>query len=182
MPKEKRIMPLPLQIKTIRRILRKANSDVDDIDFATENLLPKGDNEAELEDWTTYVDYVTLPENISYLESEFPNFNWRLPKKQKKPSNKPRQSIDIYECQTLQGSLLCADSQIIVHSQKTSDKKARVLRAIGHPFEYEFGRIQITLPKELIGIEAKVHIEFPNAPEIKKRHRRGRQVFDYVQP
>jgi hypothetical protein len=180
MQKEKRIMPLPLQIKMIRRILRKANTDLDDINFQ-ENGVPDPENEGEYYDWTTYLEEVSYPENRRNLEDRFPNINWRLPEEQKEPSSRPRQSLDIYECQTLQGSLLCIDSQIIVQSQKTFDKRPRVLKAqpLGQPFEYEFGRIQITVPKELIGIEAQVHIEFPNAPKIKKRYRRSRKVFGH---
>ncbi len=55
------------------------------------------------------------------------------------------------------------------------------MKALGHPYDYGYGRIQITLPKELVGIEAKIHMEFPNAPDIKVRHRRGRLQFDYYQ-
>jgi hypothetical protein len=70
---------------------------------------------------------------------------------------------------------------VVVRSHRTPDKRARIIKAIGHPFEYEFGRIQITVPKELVGIEAKVHIEFPNAPEVKEKTRRSRYRFDYYQ-
>jgi hypothetical protein len=44
------------------------------------------------------------------------------------------------------------------------------------------GRIQITVPKELIGIKAQVHIEFPNPPEIKKGTRRRRRNLHYFYP
>lgn len=178
MPKEKRIMPLPLQIKTIRRILRKANPDVDDIDFETENILP--DREDELCDWTSCLEEVSLPENIKILEDRFPKFNWQLPKKQRGPPKGPRQSLKIYESHTKKG-VTCADAVVIVMSHKVPDKKARVVKSFGRATEYESGRLQITVPKELIGIAAEVHIEFPNAPKIKKKHRRGRKVCDYWQ-
>jgi hypothetical protein len=179
MPKEKRIMPLPLQNRTIRRTLRKANPDVDDIDFETENCLP--DSENELCDWTSCLEEVSLPENIKTLEDRFPKFNWRLPKKQKGPPKGPRQSMKMYKCQTSEGPGLCADAVIVVRSHKVPDKRARVVKSFGRAVEYEPGRLQITVPGELIGIKAKVHIEFPNAPEIKKKRRRGRKVCDYWQ-
>ena len=179
MPKEKRVMPLPLQIKTIRRILRKANPDVDDIDFETENILP--DRENELCDWTSCLEEVSLPENIKTLEDRFPKFNFKLPKKQKGPPKGPRQSMKMYKCQTSEGPGLCADAVVVVRPHKVPDKRARVVKSFGRAVEYEPGRLQITVPGELIGIKAKVHIEFPNAPEIKKKHRRGRKVCDYFQ-
>lgn len=165
-------MPLPLQIKTIRRILRKANPDIE-----AENGVPDSENEDEYRDWTSYLEEVSLPENIEILEDRFPKINWRLPKKQKGPPKGPRQSLKIYESHTKKG-VTCADTVVIVRPHKVPDKKARVVKSFGHAAEYESGRLQITVPKELIGIAAKVHIEFPNAPKIKKKHRRGRKVCD----
>jgi hypothetical protein len=164
-------MPLPFQIKNIRRILRKANPDIDDIDFETESMVPDPENLGEYSDWTTCLEEVSFPENILSLEDRYPNINWRLPKEQKIPKG-PLKWLKIWQ----EGTTLCADALVRVGRHKTVDKRDRVLKSFGRPEIYERGRMQITVPKELIGIEAKVHIEFPNAPEIKKRSRRGRKV------
>lgn len=174
--KEKRKMNIPFQIRNIRRILRKANPDIDDIDFETEDCVPDPENEGELANWTEYLEEVPYPVNILKLTGLFPNINWYLPPKQKEYRKGPRQSLKFSEVSTPEGTVLCADGVIRVSSQKSIDKRPRVVKSFGRPETYEFGRIQITVPKELIGIEAKVHIEFPNAPEIKKKSRRGRKV------
>ena len=169
--KEKRIMPIPLQIKNIRTILRKANPDIDDIDFETEDCVPDPENEGELTNWTEYLEEVPYPANILRLQGRFPNINWYLPEKQKTRKG-PLKWLKTWR----EGTTLCADALIKVRGQPIADKRDRVLKSFGRPEIYEHGRIQITVPKELIGIEAKVHIEFPNAPEIKERSRRGRKV------
>lgn len=170
--KEKRIMPIPTQIKTIRRILRKANPDIDDIDFETEDCVPDPENEGELTNWTEYLEEVPYPANILRLIERFPNINWYLPEKQKTRKG-PLKWLKRWH---YEGTSLCADALVEVRRDETPDKRDRVLKSLGRPEIYEYGRIQITVPKELIGIEAKVHIEFPNAPEIKERSRRGRKV------
>ena len=169
--REKRKMNIPLQIRTIRRSLRKANPDIDDIDFETEDCVPDPENEGELTNWTEYLEEVPYPENILRLQGRFKNINWFLPEKQKTRKG-PRKSLRMWQ----EGTTLCADALTKVRRQPAADKRDRVLKSFGRPEIYEFGRMQITVPKELIGIEAKVHIEFPNAPEIKKRSRRGRKV------
>lgn len=110
------------------------------------------------------------------LEYEFPDHPLRLPEEPKKRKG-PRQSQRIYES----GTSVCIDDIVVVKRYRTLDKKPMVVKAVGSPFSYEFGRIQLTVPKEFIGIEAKVHIEFPNAPKIVKRRRRGRRQFGYFQ-
>jgi hypothetical protein len=118
-----------------------------------------------------------LHENIRILKDLFPNVHWQLPKEPERARKGPQPYLNVYEC----GTSLCADVLVVVQPHKTLDKNARVMKALGHPFEYEFGRIQITLPKELIGLKANVRIEFPNTTKPEKWPPRGRKVLDYHQ-
>ena len=60
------------------------------------------------------------------------------------------------------GSRNSAVTAVVVKSHKPPGKKAGVAKTPGHPYEYEYGRIQITVPKEFIGLKANIRIEFPN--------------------
>ena len=171
--KEQRIMPIPLQTSTIRRILKKANPGlVEEMGSDIENLIY--DIEGELHNWTTFLEELPLPDNISILEERFPNVKWRLPEAPKEETLNPRKSIDTYRCETSEGLVLCMDMQIVVQSHKT--KSGRISRKEKRGgCEYMHGRIQITVPEELINQTAHVHVEFPNPPEIKEKRRRNKR-------
>ena len=177
-PKTDRNMPINTQISTFTRMYMAANKGRLDESFKENHLLLV--NEDEYSDFTTRLDpNASFAVNKAILEDAYPDWPLQLPKETKRKG--PRHVQDIYKCKTPEGIALCADALVVVQSQKTYDKKDRVVKALGHPFEYEFGRIQLTFPKELIGTEARVHIEFVNPPEIKAKLRRGRHVFDYHQ-
>jgi hypothetical protein len=68
---------------------------------------------------------------------------------------------------------------VVVQKHVALDKRDRVVKYFNGPFQYSYGRIQLTVPEELINTQAIVHLEIPNAPklkteEIKKKKRRGR--------
>lgn len=143
--------------------------------FEEDNLLlVKGNKHSN---WTSQLDpYAPFEVNEAILEDAYPEYPLRLPKEQKNRKG-PQQSLNVYESRTS----LCADLVVVVQPHKTLDKNARAVEKLGHPFEYKYGRIQITVPRDYIGIEAKVHLEFPNASLPEERRRRGRKHFDYAQ-
>jgi hypothetical protein len=172
-------MPIPLQIKTIRRILSKANPSLaEEIDFKNENSF--FDKEGELHDWTVFVDDFPLRTNITFLEYRFPSIKWRLPEAPKEESLNPRKSIEVYKCETSEGPVLCMDIQIVVQPHKSKSGRISKQEKRGGR-EYTHGRIQITTPEELINETAHVHIEFPNPPEVKKKTRRSKRDLRYYQ-
>lgn len=161
-------MPIPLQIKMIREILLKANPELaEEIDFKTEDFVY--DNTGERRYWTELLEEgLSLTDNLSVLEQEIPNVKWRVPKKLKEP----RKSQE-YIFKGPEGPVYCKESETVICSAKGRERG----------IEYEHGRIQIILPKELINSMAYVRVQVPNPPEIKKKVRRHkRDLRRYKQP
>jgi len=166
----KKIVPMnrPLQIKTIRRMIRAANPDLDE-NFETNNLLPN--YKGRYVDWTKYVGPYDLHVSVWVLENLFPNVIIRRPKTPKKGGPlKYRRS----------GSTLYAYGEILVCRLATVDKRKKLIESGWGPQKHVYGRIQIPVHEELIGIKAEVRIKFPNAPKIKERGKReNREKFRY---
>lgn len=188
MPKRK---ALKTQVRDFKKMFRKANPGLPE-SFEKDNLLLM--NEDEYSDWTSCLDpYASFEVNERILEDAYPDYPLRLPK-ERKTRKGPRRSLLMFE--SSDGTGLCAAGVVVVRPHPTSDKKPRVVKAFGKPFEYGYGRIQITVPKELIGITANVRIKFPNVPpeameralarasrgdKTKRPWRRPRKQLDYVQ-
>lgn len=158
-------MPIPLQKKKIRENLRKANPEqAEEVDF-TEDFVY--DINGDRRYWPELLEEgLSFEDNLSILEEEIPNVNWRIPKKQKEP----RKSKE-YIYKSPKGPVYCKESETVVRPLKGRIKGIR----------YEHGRVQITLPKELISLEAHVRVEVPNPPEFKKKVRRHKRALQYWQ-
>ncbi|MGD0496744.1 MAG: hypothetical protein ABSB28_12035 [Candidatus Bathyarchaeia archaeon] len=148
-------MPLKTQKANIRRMIRKVNPEMEDVDLG-------------------FLQKVHYPENIRIAEDQL-GITLRRPKEEK-PRKGPRRSLDVYYNRD---GTLCADAVVVVQKHAPLDKRAKVLKYYNHPFTYSYGRIQLTVPEELINTQARVHLEFPNAPEIKTKKRRGRNQLKH---
>lgn len=142
------VMPINLQIETIKRILEAANPHI----IEDSNYIP-GPSSAVETYWPDYLDdALTLPENIDNLEQHFPQVRWRVPERE--PAfDKPGKWRQEDRNAGPDGNDYSLSAKILVQPHKVSAKGK----------SYMHGRIQITVDKELIGKEADIQVYIPHA-------------------
>jgi hypothetical protein len=123
-------MPINLQIRTFKRIFLKANTHYED------------DPSAEMDniDWEKALDSTLgFEENLQNLEQEYPQYLWRVPKRNPKKA-KQEWRKDLRKGHTIY------TKKVEIKSQKVKTK-GRV---------YVVGRIQVTTDKKWVGRMAKI--------------------------
>ena len=136
-------MPYKMQLAAIRRILRLANTELEDPDVLP-NVSVNGRYEKEYE-WADDVDpNLSLPENLDCLKQLISGVNWQVPK--------------IAENKPLRDKQIIRDEKGVLIREEVIIKRHPITAKGKH---YEHGRIQIILDKSLIGSYALVQVYIP---------------------
>ncbi len=172
-------MPLGLQIYTIRKILERANPNLNEMQAAHglegSDELPTtspGGREGDTRCWVDSVDpNLSLEDNLDSLKQEFPLFKWEVPKKAK---NKPLR--DKGEIEEREDSAIIRQERLVEpHDVKSKGKpygRARMQIGVNKWLKGKYAIVQIYVPN--------VHVDTERMSDARESHYAYQHDFQWV--
>ena len=131
-------MPIPLQIYNFKRVFLKANPYLEDPYAEMYNI-----------DWKGILDNTLhFMENVRNLEEEYPQYRWRVPKKNKAPEKTQHD----WKKFGVRGNFVVYTTKAEIKPHKVKAKHRTYLH----------GRIQVTVDRKWIGRKAMVSVRVPS--------------------